>query len=572
MSTDSDRNAPLEGPRLDLDRLLEQLIVRAEEVRGARQRLHRLLQANRAVVEELDLRTVLHRVLNAAVDLVGARYGAVAVLDDDGSVAEFIYVGMDDETVAKIGHVPEGCGLLGVLSDEERPLRLRSVTDDPRSTGFPAGHPKMTSFLGVPIRVRGETYGNLYLTEQRDGQFSADDEELVDALAATAGVAIANARLFEHSRHRERWTAASGRVTHELLARDRSDPLALIAERVLDLASADLVTVILPSPSDPETLEVRRAIGLCADDVLTARLARHGSLVGRALVAEQAELINDISDGSVETYLPPGRFGPAMAIPLLTSNGTEGALSVVRERGTARFTEFDLDVADSFAAQIAVALELADAQRDKSRVALLEDRERIARDLHDHVVQRLFAAGLTLQSVCLALGRDEQADRIQRQVDEIDSTIRQIRTSIFALRTDSRDDSTQHLRARVLKLSESATAGLKSAPRVTFRGPVDALVPDHMYTDVLAVLREGLSNVSRHADASTVDIMIETTGERVTVEVVDDGVGVPADASRSGLANLSDRATGLDGTCEITENHPHGTSLRWSVPLEAGDR
>ncbi|HLR84461.1 MAG TPA: GAF domain-containing protein, partial [Nocardioidaceae bacterium] len=229
--TDSERTGGLEGPRLGLDRLLEQLIVHAEEMRGTQQRLHKLLQANRAVVEELDLRTVLHRVIEAAVDLVRARYGAIAVLDNEGQVAEFIYVGMDEETVAGIGRVPEACGLLGALSNETRPMRLQSIADDPRSVGFPPGHPPMTSFLGVPIRVRGETYGNLYLTEQREGQFTADDEELVDALAATAGVAIANARLFEHSRHRERWTAASVRVTHELLSREGPDPLALIAER-----------------------------------------------------------------------------------------------------------------------------------------------------------------------------------------------------------------------------------------------------------------------------------------------------------------------------------------------------
>ena len=572
MSTDSERTTNLEGPRLGLDRLLEELIVRADEVRGTQQRLHRLLQANRAVVEELDLRTVLRRVLDAAVDLVGARYGAIAVLDDDGSVAEFIYVGMDDETVAGIGHLPEGCGLLGVLSDEQRPIRLRSVADDPRSVGFPDGHPPMRSFLGVPIRVRGETYGNLYLTEQRDGEFTADDEELVDAFAATAGVAIANARLFEHTRHRERWTAASARVTHELLSRERSDPLSLIAERVLDLASADLVTVVLPSPSDHDTLEVQRAVGLCADEVLTAHLPREGSLIGRALLAGQAALVNDISDGTVATYLPTGRFGPAMAIPLLTSNESKGALSVVRERGTPRFTEFDLDVADSFAAQMALALDLADAQRDRSRVALLEDRERIARDLHDHVVQRLFAAGLILQSVCVDLGRDERADRVQRQIEEIDSTIRQIRTSIFALRSDTRAGSAQHLRARVLQLTETATPGLNSAPRVSFQGPVDALVPDHLYADVLAVVREGLSNVSRHAKAETVEVTVEATGDRVTVEVVDDGAGIPVGAVRSGLVNLVERATAYDGTCDVTAREPCGTALRWSVPIEGGAR
>ncbi len=572
MSTDPESSARLEGPRLGLDRLLYELIERAPELRATEERFHKLLHANRSVIEDLDLRAVLRRIIEAAVDLVGAQYGAVGVFDEDGRLDQFIHVGMDEETVRRIGRLPEGYGLLGALREEKGPLRLRAISDDPRSVGFPEGHPSMNSFLGVPIRVRGETFGRLYLTEQKDGQFSDDDEELVSSLAATAGVAIANARLFEDSQLRERWTAASIQITQELLAREGSDALELIAARVLDLASADLVAVVLPSVIDPEQLDIHHAVGEYADAALQATLPRHGSLIGQALLAGHAQLMNDISDGSVVTYLPPGKFGPAMAVPLLTSAGSRGALSVVRERGAPRFTEFDLDVAASFAAQATLALELADAQQDRARVALLEDRERIARDLHDHVVQRLFAAGLTLQSICVDLGPGKQAERVQGQIEEIDRTIRQIRTSIFALRSDPGAESAQDLRARALALVEASSPGLNSAPGVTFRGPVDTLVPAQVYGDVLAVVREGLSNAGRHAKADTVNVSIEATADRLTVEICDDGIGVPANVKRSGLANLTDRAAALGGTCTAESREPNGTRLVWSIPIGGGSR
>lgn len=569
MPREHDPHEPAGGPRLGLDRLLEQLVERAEEILETQNRLRRLLRATRSMVEELDLTTVLYRIIDAAVELVGARYGAVGVFDADGRLEQFIHVGMDDDAVERIGHLPEGRGLLGALVDEDGPVRLRSIADDPRSVGFPEGHPPMRSFLGVPIRVHGETYGNLYLTEQRAGEFSADDEELVTALAATAGVAIANARLFEESRLRERWTAASIQITHELLAREGPDALELIATRVLELASADLVTVVLPSGED--RLHVDRAVGSDAEAVLGAQLPTKGTLVGRTLLAGHAQLMDDISDGTVTTYFPRGRFGPTMAIPLLTSDGARGALSVTRYRHRQRFTDFDLEVAASFAAQATLALELSDAQQNKARVSLLEDRERIARDLHDHVVQRLFAAGLTLQGVSVALGPGDMAQRVQDQVEEIDSTIRQIRTSIFALRSDRQNEARPGLRAQVLRIAESQMSSHSGTPGVTFRGPVDTVVPRDMHADVLAVVREGLSNAGRHAKADRIDVTLSASAHQLTVEVSDDGVGMSREVTFSGLTNLRERAETHHGTCTIEAREPRGTKMVWAVPISGGD-
>lgn len=511
---------------------------------------------------------MLRRIIEAAVELVGASYGAIGVLGADGTLEQFIHVGMDAETVADIGHLPEGRGLLGALIQDPRAVRLAEISRDPRSAGFPANHPPMTSFLGVPLKVRDEVFGHLYLTDHVDGEFSADDEAFAKSLAASAGVAIANARLFEESRHRKRWSAASTQITRELLTKDGMDALQLIAERVLELASADLVSVILPA-EDARQVVVRNAVGLAADEVRGTTFVRDGSLVGRSLAGGRPELIADIGDGTVVTYVPAGRFGPAMAVPLITSNGTRGALSVVRRRGAPRFTESDLDVAASFAGQAALALERADAQAELARMATLEDRDRIARDLHDHVIQRLFAAGLSVQSVCTALGPGPESDRLQSQIEEIDGTIRQIRTSIFALRTPS-GGAGRGLRSRVLDVTASVGAALTSTPRVSFRGPVDLLASPSAYDDVAAVIREALTNVVRHAKAETVDVVVTAEPNVLRVEVIDDGVGFDPTVTRSGLTNLERRAVAHRGSFDVAARTPQGTHVAWSIPHQDG--
>jgi GAF domain-containing protein len=256
-----------EGPHLDLDALLAQLIERAQEVRVAQARLQGLFEAGQSIIGDLDLTTVLRRIVQAACDLVDARYGALGVIAPNGiGLEQFIHVGLDDATVDAIGHLPEGKGLLGALIEDPRPIRLGDIAEDARSVGFPASHPPMQGFLGVPVVVRGKVFGNLYLTQPEGGGFSAEDEQVVTALAATAGVAIENARLFAEAQERQRWLHASTEVTQRLLAGGSEDPLVLVASTLLSLAEADLVSVLVPS-GDPERFAVAAAVGYNAEAV-----------------------------------------------------------------------------------------------------------------------------------------------------------------------------------------------------------------------------------------------------------------------------------------------------------------
>lgn len=399
-------------------------------------KLRRLLEANRLAIEHLDLPTALRQIIEAALELVGAAYGAIGVLGPNGQLAEFIHVGMDDVTVSGIGSPPAGLGPLGALIADPRPVRLADMGSDPRSVGCPAGHPVLNSFLGVPLEVRGEVFGHLYLADQSHNAFSVDDQDLVDALAATAGVAISHARLFEETKRRERWTAATSRITGELLTTDDVDALQLIAETVLGLADADLVVVVVADGASwaDEELVVERAAGLHGARVLGAVLTPD-TLIHRCLESQRPQLEEDLGADMVSVNLGREHLGPAMAVPLPAEDGVRGCLVVLRSKGSQPFTEFDLDVAASLAGHVALALDRADARLDRARAATFEDRDRIARELHEHVIQRLFAAGLNIQGVSAMLGPGVANDRLNDHVDEIDATIRQIRSTVFGLHT-----------------------------------------------------------------------------------------------------------------------------------------
>lgn len=529
-------------------------------IESTQPQLRRLLEANRLAVEHLDLTLALRQIIEAAVDLVGSAYGAIGVLGRHGKLDQFIHTGMDAETVARIGPSPDGLGLLGALIQDPRPVRLGVMSDDARSVGVPAHHPPITSFLGVPLEVRDEIYGHLYLADPRAGAFSVDDQILVEALATTAGVAIAHARLFEESTRREQWTAATTEITHELLTNDDVDALQLVADRVLDLAGASRVMVVLTHGVDgPDAdLVVDRAAGADAAGVVGTSLLPGDTLVRRSLATRRPQLAEELDEG----------LGPAMAVPLLADSGVRGSLFVLRDAGAPQFTEFDLDVAASLAGHAALALDRSDAREARAHLRTLEDRDRIARDLHDHVVQRLFAAGLNIQSVCSALGEGDAADRLGAQVDEIDATIRQIRTTIFALNTGGSDG----LRSQVLAVASATVVLLPGPPEVTFHGPVDLLVPPALHADVCAVVREALTNVGRHAEARRVEVVVGASPAELSIEVLDDGRGLRGDVVLSGLANLRHRAADLGGTFELTGRPGPGTRLRWSVPLPENER
>jgi signal transduction histidine kinase len=555
------------APLLELDQLLRQLVDRAHEVMASQDRMRGLLRANQTIVSDLALPVVLRRIVEAACELINARYGALGVIGPEGGLEQFVHVGVDEDTVARIGHLPEGKGLLGAVIDDQQPIRLRRIADDPRSVGFPAGHPPMGSFLGVPLRVRDEVFGNLYLTERVGGEFTAEDAELATALAAAAGVAIENARLFEQSRKRQRWLEASTEITRLLLADEGEEPLQAIARQVREIADADVVTVVLPT-GDGARLMVEVAVGEGADRLTGLTYPVENSLAALAIGGGRPVLVGNVDQQQDYTMhlsevLP---IGAVMVLPLVASQRVRGALTIGRLNGRHRFTEADLDIATTFANHAAVALELADGRAHRQRMALLEDRDRIARDLHDHVIQRLFAAGLTVQSVASALGGDGHSARLGRVVSDIDETIRQIRTSIFQLRGPLGPE-TDSARSQVLNVVTEVTELLGFEPEVRFSGPIDSMASEAVLDDVLAVLREALTNVARHAQANRVEVEVSVSTTQLTLEVKDNGVGIPETARRSGLANIQDRAEQRGGALIVTAPDKRGTHLRWTIPL-----
>lgn len=551
-------------PRLELDQLLRQLVARAQEVMATQGRLRGLLHANQMIIGELAGPALLRRIVEAAGELVGARYAALGITAPDGHLAEFVHVGMPAGAVERIGHLPQGEGLLGALIENPQPIRLRCVTDDPRSAGFPPGHPPMRSFLGVPIRVREEVLGNLYLSESTHGEFSAEDEELVKALAATAGVAIDNARLYTAARTRQEWLQASAAITRRLLSADTARPLQLIAERSREIARADLVTVVLPHG---EGLRVEVAVGAGAEELLGLGVAVDGSLSGRVFTTGEPLRVAtpDEQPGLVSAAAGGLDLGPVLVMPLRGSQRAHGVLSVARLSGRPGFTAEDLDMAAGFANQASVALELAQARAAQQRAVMLDERDRIAADLHDHVIQRLFAAGLSMQSVAKRLGPGPATDQILGTIGDLDDTISQIRTTIFTLHQLPQATAVG-VRARLLEVVAAVAPALGFTPAVRFAGVLEDTLPGEVIADVLAVLREALSNIARHAQARSAEVDLASGADGLTLDVRDDGVGMAPSTRRSGLANLRRRAEHHGGTLALNPREPTGTWLSWSIP------
>ena len=542
---------------------------RVEEILTAPDRLRALLAANRSIVEELSLPAVLRRVVTVAQTVAGARYAALGVIGPDGLLEAFVHTGMTPEEVARIGDLPRGRGILGALIATPEAIRRTRIAGDPLSAGFPAGHPPMTTFLGVPIRSRDEVFGNLYLTDRLDGRpFSAEDEELVLALAATAGIAIENARLYDEGRRRQDWLAAAGEISRSLLSpsNDKTVVLQRIADTVARLAGADVAAVVLPCDDDPDGLEICVVAGQDTQGLRGLRYPRAGSLDWMAMEEGVGVLLDAVADQHLHVHLTEAMsVGPVMALPLIGEWGPRGVIVVGRVEERPRFTEAELELAGTFAAQAALALELADARADQQRLTVMEDRNRIARDLHDHVIQRLYASGLSLQSA-LTTPRDEQLQTLlTRTVTDLGDTIRQIRTSIFAL-TDT-DPGRAGPRTAILDVVRLAGAGLPTSPRVSFDGPVDTMVDDLLIGDLTAVVSEGLTNVVRHAGAEVVEVVVRVVGDRVQVVISDDGVGLGDPPHGRGLSNLARRAHQAGGTSTVRVREGGGLVLEWEVPL-----
>jgi signal transduction histidine kinase len=529
-----------------------------------------LLDALLVVGTGLDLQTVLHRIVEAAVQLVDARYGALGVIDDVRLLSQFLTVGIDEATAAEIGPLPRGGGILGLLIDDPRPLRLHDLNQHPAAFGFPAHHPPMKSFLGVPIRVRNEVFGNLYLTEKVGGaDFDDEDERVLLALAAAAGVAIENARLYEDVRHRERWLEASAEVTTALLSgTEPEDVLQLVAARARDLAEADFAAIVLPLG---DSLVIEVADGESAAHVTGKRIDPQASLIGDAFRGGSTVSIDDIHKSP---HWPNNSealddFGPLIIVPLVAGGSRHGVLWVGNLVGGHRFRDTHQAMLEAFADQAALGLELARQRRETEQLSLFRDRDRIARDLHDTVIQRLFATGMQLESSMRFMTGPEASERVQGAVSDLDKTIKEIRSTIYALQRSDRSTSSS-LRAQIVGLIEEFTPALGFTPNLRLEGLVDTRVSTNVGENLLPVLREALSNTARHAKADRADVSVVVDDDSVTLTVTDDGVGLSTDGRRSGLANLDARALSLGGTFTAHRAPEGGTELSWRVPLGDG--
>lgn len=527
--------------------------------------LRGLLRAVDTIVGEIELPVVLRRVVEAAVDLVDAEYGALGIIAADrSSLDQFIHVGLPADTADAIGHLPRGRGVLGALIAHPEPIRLDHLGEDPRAVGFPAHHPRMESFLGAPIRVRGEVYGNLYLTDARRGTFSAEDEELVRALASTAGFAIQNARLLDEARTRATWMTATAELSATILASPSDDVNDLLARRVADLVDGSLVTVLVPVDGS-DLLRVAAARGPGEDDVIGASVDRAHTIAGAAMHDGGARVatVPSVADRPDPASITGDHeTGPAIAAPLQTRQHTWGALCVARAPGERGFTAVELEVLHDLASQASIATELARVQSEQQRAMLTDERARIARDLHDHVIQQIFGAGLTLQSMSASLDRTGDRDRVGDVIRQLDDAITQIRTVVFAL--SARDGSS--LRHRLIDVVAEVSGALRRPPALRFAGAVDHAIRGPLADDVVGVARELLTNSVRHAGADSISLDVALTGPDVSIVVTDDGVGI-RDDRRSGLANLTERAARRGGTLTLTTG-PGGTRAEWRAPLD----
>ncbi len=552
--------------QLRLRELLGEVQDRIEEIVENRDRLDGLVEAMLSVTAGLELDATLRTIVHTAIELIDAQYGALGVRGHGHELVEFVYEGIDDATRAKIGPLPQGLGVLGVLIDEPMPIRLDNIDDHPASVGFPPNHPPMRTFLGVPIRIRDEVYGNLYLTEKRTGQpFSEDDEVLALALAAAAGIAIDNARLYEQSRARQSWIEATRDIGTELLSgTDPAGVFRLIADEVLKLTSADATLVAVPGDEEIPGLDVTELVvaEIAGDSPISPAAAPPIPLgdtaVGRAFQLQEPHRCDvlDVQTGVLTDA------GPALVLPLRATGTVAGVLIAMRRAGGRPFTEEELTSTAAFADQAALAWQLATTQRQMRKLDILTDRDRIARDLHDHVIQRLFAIGLSLQGTIARTRSTEAQQRLSESVDDLQGVIQEIRTAIFDLHGGS--TGTTRLRQRLDEaVDQFSTSGVRTT--VQFVGPlsvIEAELADHAE----AVVREAVSNAVRHARASELTINVRVDDD-LSIEVIDNGRGLGDNVTESGLANLRRRAEEAGGHLVIAGRPGGGTLLRWSAPL-----
>lgn len=566
---------PDPGPglqRLRLDALLNELVSRAGEIIGIEDKLHRLLDAVMSVAGELSLPDTLRRITELAAELSGARFAALGVLGTDCDLVEFITVGLDDAQRRLIGDLPSGKGILGLLIRYPEPIRLPDLRSHPASFGFPENHPPMGTFLGVPIRVRTEIFGNLYLTEKQDGgEFTEQDEDLVVALAAAAGIAIENARLYAETRRRERWLQASAEVTGQLLRGAAAEQtFQVVVDKAGEISESDAAFLLLAGANGD--LVVQAAFGPGAEVfvghsyAMTEAPPTPGLVDGRARPFDAGhQVLRPTGVTSPEVVFG----GPGLLVPLAAGGRVLGVLTVVRVAGAPAVPDNQVSLVQAFAGHAALVVEFGRASEDRQRLAVYQDRDRIARDLHDLIIQRLFATGMGLQATMARVEDPSLHNKLSSYVDDLDATIHDVRKTIFSLQET--DDRPSGLRGEVLRTVEGISAVLGHDPHLSMRGPLDSAVPDGLRPDLLAVLNEALTNVARHARAqhTEVEVTVDMQARSVALVVADDGIGPgPGDAPGQGTANMPARAAKLGGTWSLLPGAEGGTVMTWCVPLD----
>lgn len=526
-------------------------------------RLDGLVEAMLVVTSGLELDATLRSIVHSATNLVDARYGALEVHSRDHRVLQFVHEGIDDDTVRRIGQPPQGRGIIGLLIHDPKPLRLEDVSEHAASTGFPPHHPPMRTFLGVPVRVGDESLGTLYLADKTNLKpFSVDDEVLVQALAAAAGIAIANARLYEQAKARQSWIEATRDIATELLSGiEPAKVFRLVAQEVVNLTGADGALVAIPldesAPrADVTELLVIETVGGAADAAVGRTIPVAGTSLAEVFAKSAPQRVDGIDLGGVEV-------GSALALPLRATGTVAGVVVVLHRDGTGSFTDEHVEMMAAFADQAALAWQLATSQRRTRELDVVTERDRIARELHDHVIQRLFAVGLGLQGTVPRVRDPEARRRLSEAVDDLQGVIQDIQTTIFDL--NAAPPATSRLRQRIDE-AIAELAGTRLRTTVQFVGPlsvVDGTLADHAE----AVVREALSNAVRHAGASTVTVRIAVDDD-LRIEVSDNGRGIREEVARGGLTDLRQRAARAGGEFTI-ESAPaaDGTVVRWSAPL-----
>ncbi len=543
---------------------------RTDELWAAHDQMERLLRVIVEIGAGLDLDATLHRIISAARELTSAPYGALAIRDRDGNLISFVHEGMDPETVRRVGHLPVGKGLLSLSLLDTPALRMDDLTTHRAAVGFPEHHPRMRAFLAVPITIRGTVFGNLYLTHVHPARvFSESDEVAARALAFAAAVAIDNAQVFERERMSVKWMEASREITTALLSRPEPHrrPLQLIAERAQALTDAEQAIVLVPADADApddevDTLVVSAAVGLNASDVLGQRVPVDGSTSG-AVFRSGEPLITEELRYPIHSFTDVGQR-PAILMPLRARDEVVGVIAIARGADQPPFNESYLDLVSDFATHAAIALVLASARDDARQLTILAERERIAHDLHDHVIQRLFAAGMNLQGTLARARSPEVVDRLNRTLDDLQTIVEEIRTTIFALKSPVA--ASGDFRQRIQQVVSDLTRNRDLVTTVRMEGPMTA-VGAHLADYAEAVTTEAVSNALRHSGASRLTVEI-SVADMFILDVIDDGCGIPAGNTRhSGLANMKRRAEQLGGTCEITSLPAGGTRVHWVAPL-----